>query len=350
MNDIKTIDTFFLPNLCDVRMVFSVVVIGELLAFLLALAPFTGGTDQWTRLSLASLFIQWVGLTSAALLCLLRPALARLKETTAASLCYALLIVITGVFSEIAYRVAQHFSPGWEVTPAWHVQLVGRNVMLSAIVSAVVLRYFYVQHKWKMQTKAEAQARVEALQARIRPHFLFNSMNTIAALTRSDPVAAEAAVENLADLFRQSFADSRNEVKFSEELELSRRYLSIEQLRLGDRLKVTWDVDSISPDTPVPPLTLQPLLENAIYHGIEPSITGGTIAVRAETKNNLIHIEIVNPLPPETARTHSGNNIALENIRLRIEALYPELGRLEVRAEGDVFRAHLTLPAQGATA
>lgn len=342
----EQLETFFIPNLCDVRMVFSVVVIGELLAFLLALAPFTAAHDRWNQLSLISLFVQWVGLTSAGLLCVLRPRLARLSETTSATLCYLLLIVVTGILSEAAYWIASTMSLGWEVTPAWHVELVGRNMILSSIISAVVLRYFYVQHRWKQQTKAEAQARIEALQARIRPHFLFNSMNTIAALTRSDPAVAEEAVENLADLFRQSFSENVREQRFADELELSRRYLRIEGLRLGDRLKVEWDVDTIPPDTLIPPLTLQPLLENAIYHGIEPSIAGGSIRVRASIAGPLVKIEMDNPIPTTLHATRAGNRMALENIRLRIEALHPEQGRVDTRVVDNKFHVEITLPLQ----
>ncbi len=342
----QQLESFFLPNLCDVRMVFSVVVIGELLAFLLALAPYTTASDRWNQLSMISLFVQWVGLTSAGLLCVLRPTLARLPETTAATLSYALLIIVTGVLSEAAYRVANSMSLGLEVTPAWHVELVGRNMILSSIISAVVLRYFYVQHRWKQQTKAEAQARIEALQARIRPHFLFNSMNTIAALTRSDPAVAEEAVENLADLFRQSFSDNVREARFADEMELSRRYLRIEALRLGDRLKVEWDIDSVPADTLIPPLTLQPLLENAIYHGIEPSITGGSIRVRATIDGSRVKIEMDNPIPTTLHAARAGNRMALENIRLRIEALYPEQGRVTTRVVDNKFHVEIVLPLQ----
>jgi two-component system sensor histidine kinase AlgZ len=342
----EQLDSFFVPNLCDVRMVFSVVVIGELLAFLLALAPFTAAHDRWNQLSIISLFVQWVGLTSAGLLCVLRPTLARLRENTAATISYLLLVAVTGTLSEAAYRIASTLSLGWEATPAWHVELVGRNVILSSIISAVVLRYFYVQHRWMQQTKAEAQARIEALQARIRPHFLFNSMNTIAALTRTDPELAEEAVENLADLFRHSFSDNVRLVPFADELDLSRRYLSIEALRLGDRLKVEWNVDAVPPDALIPPLTLQPLLENSIYHGIEPSIEGGSVKVRATLEGPLVKIEIENPIPTTRHAARAGNRMALKNIQLRIEGLYPEQGRVTAQAVGNTFHVEIVLPLQ----
>ena len=147
------------------------------------------------------------------------------------------------------------------------------------IVTALLLRYFFVTHQWQKHVRTEARSRIEALQARIRPHFLFNSLNTIAALTRSDPARAEEAVEDLADLFRATLRDSHSPLRLKEELELTRIYQRIEELRLGERLKVRWDVAELPMRAFVPGLTVQPLLENAIYHGIEPLEHGGTVTV-----------------------------------------------------------------------
>jgi two-component system sensor histidine kinase AlgZ len=341
-------DAFFLPNFCEVPMVFAVVVIGELLAFMLALAPFASA-DRWSQLSVISLFVQWVGLSSAAVLCLLRPRLARLRENVAATLSYLLLLLVTGVLSELAFRIALYTGFGWDATPAWHREMLLRNLAVSAIVNAVVLRYFYITHQWMQQNRAEAQARVEALQARIRPHFLFNSMNTIAALTRSDPAVAERTVEDLADLFRQSLADVRQRVTFAEELELSRRYVNIEQLRLGERLRVEWDVADVPADALLPPLTLQPLLENAIYHGIEPSVQGGTIRVSAALRDDTVQVNIDNPVPDQRVEAREGNRMALENIRLRFEALYGPQSRLQTRQTDGQFHVELVFPYQKQT-
>lgn len=141
-------------------------------------------------------------------------------------------------------------------------------------MSGLLLRYFYLQSQWRRQEQAELRARIESLQARIRPHFLFNSLNSIAALVASDPVKAEQAVLDLSDLFRASLARPGTLVAWRDELELSRRYLSIEQYRLGDRLQMDWQVDGVPDDLPIPQLTLQPLLENALVYGIQPRIEG----------------------------------------------------------------------------
>ena len=337
-------DAFFLPNFCDVRMVFAVVVIGELLAFVLTLAPFAPGGERWSQLSVISLFVQWVSLTSAAVLCYTRVYLGRLRENTAATLSYALLLLVTLVLSEIAYRIALLTGYGWEVAPYWHAELLLRNLAISAVVNAVTLRYFYVQHQWEQQVKAESQARIAALQARIRPHFLFNSMNTIASLTRSDPALAEEAVIDLADLFRHSLADAGQQVTLAEEFELSRRYLRIEQLRLGERLRVEWDIAALPGDALLPPLSVQPLLENAVYHGIEPRADGGTIRVYGQRDGGSLVLNIDNPVPEHHINLRTGNKMALDNIRLRFEALHGAQSRLHTQQTERGFHVELRFP------
>ena len=337
-------DAFFLPNFCDVRMVFAVVVIGQLLAFVLTLAPFAASGERWSQLSVISLFVQWVGLTSAMVLCHTRVYLGRLRENTAATISYALLLLVTLVLSEIAYRIALLTGFGWDIAPYWHMELLLRNLAISAVVNAVTLRYFYVQHQWEQQVKAESQARIAALQARIRPHFLFNSMNTIASLTRSDPALAEEAVLDLADLFRHSLADAGQQVTLAEEFELSRRYLRIEQLRLGERLRVEWDIAALPDDALLPPLSVQPLLENAVYHGIEARADGGTIRVYGQRDGDSLMLGIDNPVPENNISPRSGNKMALDNIRLRFEALYGAQGGLSSVQKESSFHVELRFP------
>ena len=163
------------------------------------------------------------------------------------------------------------------------------------MVTALALRYFYVTHEWRHNVELQAKARVHALQARIRPHFLFNSMNTIAALTRSNPARAEEAVQDLADLFRANLNEKRNQISLAEEIDVARTYQRMEQLRLGDRLHVDWKIDSLPTDALVPGLTLQPLLENAIYHGVEPRPDGGVVTVTGEFNKGMITIVVTQP-------------------------------------------------------
>jgi two-component system sensor histidine kinase AlgZ len=212
------------------------------------------------------------------------------------------------------------------------------------VIVAVVLRYLYIQHQWRMQLQAEARSRIQALQARIRPHFLFNSMNTIAALTRSQPDRAEEAIQDLADLFRASLDHTHERTTLAGELTLARRYLNIEALRLGERLRVEWGLDGVPPDTRVPPLILQPLLENAIYHGIEPLPDGGLIRVTGSVEGKLVQISITNPVPAEDAGNHEGNRIAQDNIRQRLALAFGDRAGLETVRDGQQYRVNLRFP------
>lgn len=323
-------DDLFLPNFCGVRMVLALVVIGQLLAFILALAP-AQHPDLWSNLSLISLFIQWTALSTVALLCLGRPWLGRLGNAGAAAASYLLVLTVTALLSEAAYWLL--LSEGFATAQlgTWHWEFLLRNLTVSAIVSALALRYFYVQHQWKKNLQSEAEARVQALQSRIRPHFLFNSMNTIASLTRSNPQLAETAIEDLADLFRGSLGDARQRVPLQAELDLSHKYLHIEKLRLGERLSVVWMMDGVPQDALIPALTIQPLLENAIYHGIQTLPEGGVITIGGALEKDIIIITIDNPMPPYAQETsYQGNRIAVDNVRQRLEAYYGAQGKLVV--------------------
>ena len=338
-------DDFFLPNFCDLRMVFAVVVLSELLAFVLtfaALLPGLGLGRFWGDLALNSLFTQWVGLAGAMLLCVLRRPLSRLGNVPAGILSYLLLLALILLLTELAFRVTGNDDA---VLRAYgHRDFLLRNMGIGIILSGLALRYFYVQHQWKQRLKAESEARLEALQARIRPHFLFNTMNTIASLTRSRPEAAEAAIEDLSDLFRASIGDERGLIPLAEELDLAQRYLSVERLRLGERLQVEWSVETLPGDALLPPLTLQPLLENAVYHGIEPRAEGGVVRVVGSREAERWRIEVTNPLAPSGRASHQpGNRMALENIRQRLQAHFG-LGCIEAAPLDGQFRVVLTLP------
>jgi len=218
------------------------------------------------------------------------------------------------------------------------------NLLIAAIVGALALRYFYVASEWKRSIELEARSRVRALQARIRPHFLFNSMNTIASLTRSDPARAEEAIEDLADLFRISLSEARAQITLREELEVARIYQRIEQLRLGERLQVRWKVAELPPDAVVPSLLLQPLLENAIGHGIEPLPEGGTVTVQGRGEGNQVVIEISNPVSATARSVRNGNRMALDNIRQRLELAFPGRASVTVDDGGELYRVTLRFP------
>lgn len=336
-------EDLFLPDFCAIRTVFLVVVVAELLAFVITLAGSGGLTERLDELALVSLFVQWIALASTALLCLTRRRLARFAEPLAGALAYLGVLAVTWGISEAAWWIEQSWRGVTGLVETTRATFLVRSLGIGAIVGAFALRYFYVQHHWQRRIRSEAQARVQALTARIRPHFFFNCMNTIASLTRSHPQAAERAVEDLADLFRASLADARTQVPLAEELRLCRQYLDIERLRLGERLRIDWHTEALPEDARLPALTVQPLIENAIYHGIEPRPQGGVIRLYGSREGTVLHIVIENPIDA-TAVRHDGNRLAQDNVRERLQAVYGRAGGLKVESGRDYYRVTLSFP------
>ncbi|TBR16052.1 MAG: sensor histidine kinase [Rugosibacter sp.] len=204
---------------------------------------------------------------------------------------------------------------GFFVAMQWTQIGLGRTAMWSVVVTYLLLVWFDLVVR--AQSPALAEARLMALTARIRPHFLFNTLNAVLGVMRSEPKRAESALEELSDLFRVLMRENRTLVPLSEEIAVARQYLNLERLRLGDRIQVQWDMASCPPDPLVPPLMLQPLLENAVYHGIEPSTQPGDILIRCEQVNNRVRLELSNNLATDN-RHAQGNQMALANIRERL--------------------------------
>jgi two-component system sensor histidine kinase AlgZ len=337
----------YLPDFCAQQSVLAVVLIVELTAIVLTLARSAAGLDFWSDLARASMFLLWIGLAAAATLCGLRRWLARQSVARAACAVLALMAGLIALIAELAYQLGQLRFAAPDglggIFPQDHLAFIARSVAIGLIVTALALRYFYVTQQWRRNVELQARARVNALQARIRPHFLFNSMNTIASLTRSNPPRAEEAVQDLADLFRATLAEQRREITLAEELEVARTYQRIEQLRLGERLQVIWKIDSLPLRALVPGLTLQPLLENAIYHGIEPLPGGGSVTVSGELANGLITLVVRNPVTGAPSE-HDGNRLALANIRERLVLMYGERAAIKAGRFDDEFIVTLRFP------
>ncbi|MCP5143536.1 MAG: sensor histidine kinase [Gammaproteobacteria bacterium] len=333
----------FLPDLCGMRPLFVVLLLAQSLAIVLTLASAEAGGSRLETFGIISLFTQLTALSIAAGLCTSRAWLNRLPETGAAAASYAVMLLVSLLAAELAWRL--YIVPGGTALDhGSHAGYSLRVLCISAVVSALALRYFYVQHHWRLRTVSEARARIQALQARIRPHFFFNCMNTIASLTRSDPVLAERAVEDLADLFRASLGNDKALVPAADELELARRYLAIESLRLGDRLSVVWRIESLPADALIPALTLQPLLENAIYHGVEPAPAGGTIRIDATRTGDRLMLRIENPFTGGPSERPAGNRIAQQNVGERLAALFDGAASLTIRQEGAHYTVIIELP------
>ncbi|MGH8176003.1 MAG: sensor histidine kinase [Steroidobacter sp.] len=345
--------TFFLPDFCASRAVLAVVLIVELVAIIFAIARQALHSNFWIDLATCSLFLLWLGLACAAVLCRARPWLQRQPAARAAQLAIAMLVATVGVVSELVFQVGRLWGDGMTepdgLFPRDHAGFLLRNLAVGFIVSALALRYFYVSAEWKRSIEMEALARIRALQARIRPHFLFNSMNTIAALTRSSPERAEQAVEDLADLFRASLNDANVRISLEAEFDIARTHQRIEQLRLGERLKVQWDIDELPQDAQVPSLIVQPLLENAVHHGIEMLAQGGTVSIVGRRAGNTLQIEVRNPIPAQAGYSErEGNRMALENIRQRLELAWPGRARIETEQTNGEFCTRLIFPAEEA--
>ena len=212
---------------------------------------------------------------------------------------------------------------------------------LAGAAFAAVL-YMWLQLRVQATLPADTTARLAELQSRIRPHFLFNTLNTALALVRLDPARAEGVLEDLAELFRVAISDSGESVSLAEEVALAQRYLAIEQIRFGERLKVSWELDADAGAARVPPLLLQPLVENAVRHGIEPAPAGGSIRVRTRVKGGRVQLTIVNSLPDAPSRP--GNGIALRNVRERLRLMHDVAAQFEVHREDTFYRVQIGIP------
>ncbi|NOU25308.1 MAG: histidine kinase [Methylotenera sp.] len=216
-----------------------------------------------------------------------------------------------------------------------------RALFYVFIVSAITLFYFDLQQR--AYSPAIDEARLQALQARIRPHFLFNCINAVLSMIRSQPKQAETALEDMADLFRVLMADNRDLVPLTQEIALCRQYLALEKLRLEERLIVEWQIDYMPPDALIPPLLLQPLIENAVYHGIEPLAAGGKITIQIYTKRDEIHLILSNPYSLKNTR-HIGNQMALKNIKERLTLHFDLEATLKSTLSNGEYQVYITLP------
>ncbi len=343
----------FLPDLCSSQSVFLLVLVAELLAVLLTISASSGLQHfSWDKLAMISVQVQWIVVFSAIVLCRLRFWLGRQDHARAGAVAYALVLAIALVLciagqwivfgaSGLAFIEEQHFSlDGW---------LLLNNMVIAAILAGILLRYLYLQQQLRNQQQAEMQARIQALQSRIRPHFLFNSMNSIASLIATEPDTAERVVEDLSELFRASLAEP-SLIPLERELQLCKHYLEIEQLRLGRRLQLDWQINSCNPNIKIPSLMLQPLVENAIFHGIEPLPKGGKITVKVSQNDKQLSIVISNPYlltkKPQRNSEHAQrhNHMALDNIRRRLTAHFGTAARLSSSAENGVFTTYIFCP------
>lgn len=335
----EPLNTSFVPNLCQSQALLFLLVVTQLLAIVIAVIDSESGIIQWHSLGLISVFCHSIVLSCAGIICQFRRFASTLNQAMLASIYLSIILGVTALYCLIFTRL---------LPQALNIDLANfilKSLVISLILGGLILRYFYLQHQWQLQRQAELRARLEALQARIRPHFLFNSMNTIASLIAVDPEQAEDAILDLSSLFRATLNNQIMLIPVAEELALCQRYLNIETLRLGSRLKLDWQLDESIQRVKIPPLTLQPLLENAIYHGIQPKTEGGTIGIQGYCKKSIAYILISNPYEA-TQSEHQGNRIALDNIRSRLSAIFHNKALLKTSQMNGVFTVTLRFPAE----
>lgn len=217
-----------------------------------------------------------------------------------------------------------------------------RCMLLSVAMCSLLLMYFRL--RMRVLSHALEDAYLQVLRARIRPHFLFNTINAVLGIVRAEPKKAETALEDMADLFRMAMSEAKDLVPVQQEVGLSKQYIALEKLRMNDRLRVEWRVEDIPDDALMPVLLLQPLLENAVYHGIEALVEGGVIHVRLHRDGDELRIEVENPCPQAGGAQHAGNKIALKNIRERLALLFDAEASYQVSSGAGYYRVEIIMP------
>lgn len=327
-----------LPDFCSLPVLFALLVVGALTVTLMWLAP--GGNGDLRDYSTAVLFTSWLSVLVTVALCLLRGAMQRLPWLLPYAGVWLVLVATVAVSASLVAWIDHNL--GANLSPSSRFQFVRDSTLATGLLGAGLLRYFYVVAQWQARVAAEAQAQVAALQARIRPHFLFNSMNAVAALIPVDPEAAERTVENLAELFRAALGSDQSSVgTLGEEWLLVDRYLDIEALRLGDRLRVERDID-MPMNLPLPRLLLQPLVENAVRHGVQPSLTGGTIRLLGRRVPGGVEIVVENPMSAAPAVPGTGHG--LRNVRERVAFHFGQRASVRTETRDGCFTVTVFLP------
>jgi two-component system sensor histidine kinase AlgZ len=319
-----------LPDFRNLGVIARVLVAVNALALagvLFAEADFSSALAQFVR---TAAYLEPLLLIQLVALAVLSPLFARLRYWSGIALVVAVVVALVVGYHGVLLQVSTEPPPS-----------LPRSLALAALIVGGLLGYLRLLAK--AYSPALAEARLQALQARIRPHFLFNSLNAVLALIRRDPRRAERSLENLADLFRTLMSEPRQFVRLADEIALLERYADLEQLRLGKRLRITWELDAAPSDALLPPLVLQPLLENAVFHGVEPGTSPGEVLVRIERRGDRVLARIENPYVEEQQK-RAGNRMALENIRERLALFFDAEARIETSATGERYRVDIEMP------
>ena len=338
----------WLPDFCKRPRILVMLGMAQLVVVLVALWPDKQGGFTLSQFLSASAFSLWLAMAVAVLLCMSRRPLSRLPPAFGV----LSLLVLTGLIALFAAGVVYglYTALGRPPVDVGFWRFVSGSAVIAVLITAFTLRYFYVSDRWVAQLNANARAEADALQARIRPHFLFNSMNLIASLVRRDPVVAERAVLDLSDLFRAALGASEGDSTLAQEVELARRYLSIESLRLGERLQVEWELTEPLPwSLRLPHLVLQPLVENSVLHGISRLPQGGKLEIGLWVDQGLLHVRIRNPAPSLQASSlplQAGAGHAQKSIAYRLAYKHGPQATLQGSWQNGCYTCQIVLPLQ----
>lgn len=324
-----------LPNFRNLGVTLRILLIGNALALMQALTQSNAWGDLLPRLMDISALLTPAMLAGLLLLWATHTWLVRLPYWQGVAVVNAMAV---GVTLAVGYLGGELYRPQGSDGGFGAV----RHGMLALATSIILLMYF----RWRSQVLSIAlhDARLQALRARIRPHFLFNTINAVLSIVRAQPRQAETALEDMADLFRVAMSEEQDLVPMRQEMHLSKQYVALEQLRIGERLRVDWHAEDVADDVLIPPLLLQPLLENAVYHGIESLPQGGTISVALRRAGANLHISVENPCVKVEAEAHSGNRMALRNIRERLALLFDVEASYKVERRDGLYRVDIILP------
>lgn len=327
-----------LPNFRNLGVTLRILLLGNGLALMQALTLSNAWDEMLPRMMDISALLAPVLLTSLLLLWVTHSWLTRQPYWRGVGLVNAMVVGVTLTVYYLGgelYRTQVYDDAGFGAV---------RHGVLAIAICMILLLYF----RWRSQVLSIAlhDARLQVLRARIRPHFLFNTINAVLSIVRSQPRYAESSLEDMADLFRMAMSEEEDLVPMRQEVQLSKQYLALEQLRIGERLKVDWRMGGVEDDVLIPPLLLQPLLENAVYHGIESLPQGGVISIALHRAGDALHVTVENPCAQSEAALHSGNRMALRNIRERLALLFDVEASYKVERRDGRYRVEIILPYQ----
>jgi len=319
-----------LPNFRNLGIVLRILLAVNLFAFAAAIVQIRDARAYWERIVEIGALVEPLLIVSVLMLVALNGPLRRMPYWLGAAAVIVLELALTTGLYAVGYTLLDS-----EPAPLW------RYWVLVTLGTLALLVYFDL--RGRALSPSLTEARLQALQARIRPHFMFNGINTVLSLIRQEPRRAEAALEDMAGLFRMLMADNLDLAPLAREVELCRQYLNLEQLRLGERLKVEWRTERMPRDALVPPLVLQPLIENAVYHGVEPRLEPGVVSIEVYAAGEQVHAMLRNPYREANDR-HAGSRMAVANIRERLQLHFDAEATLETKVVDEIYQVHIVMP------